>query len=338
MILGELSILLLPTLHFAFLPILAGALLGGGAAAVAAGGLAAAGTTALISGALAGASVGASVHGAGQAAEAAEEAADNQNEATDRAYQYNLDLWEMEKEQLQRDRDFKYQSVEIQARNELKGAEYRDATALQGYNREMQIKDMEQSSLDTQFQKSNDIYGLQTGFNAAAAKGAKDDELRKYQETESEAAFDKQEARIEYLLAEGRLRSRGVTGRSIDKVNQSDMARFGANMAMLEESVANASRNTRSALAEVDRDEFSANLTAYANKMLDPGVLPEVPVPFATPLTEWQYPDELEEFDYGPKPVKGAFKSPATASQMVWGQALPGIVGGLGQAHGSIFK
>ena len=42
----------------------------------------------------------------------------------------------------------------------------------------MQIRDMEQSSLDTQFQKSNDIYGLQTGFNAAAAKGAKDDELR----------------------------------------------------------------------------------------------------------------------------------------------------------------
>jgi len=321
MILGELSILLLPTLHFAFLPIIAGALLGGaGMAAGVVGPLAV----------VAGASIGATIHGTGTAAKAARESAKNSNDATERAWAYNTELWEMEKQKLQRDRDFKYETVEIQARNELTAAQYRDNVNLQAYGRELQIRNMEQASMDQQFLKSNNIYDVQTGLNAAAAQGAREDELRKFQEIDAESAFDQQEARIEYLEAEGRLRARGVTGRSAGKVSQSAMAKFGSSMAVLEESMANATRNTRAALAEIGRDELSANLTAFANKMLDPGVLPEVPEPFATPLTEWQYPDELEDFDYGPAPVLGAMKSPSAASQMVWGQGISSLAGTIG--------
>jgi len=320
MILGELSILLLPTLHFAFLPIVAGALLG-------ASGI---GFTATAATVAAGAAIGATIHGTGTAAKASREAAKKSNDATERAWAYNTELWEMEKKQLQRDRDFKYETVEIQARNELRAAEYRDKVNLQEYGRELQIRNMEQASLNQQFLKSNNIYDVQTGLNAAAAQGAREDELRKFQEIDAESAFDQQEARIEYLEAEGRLRARGLTGRSAGKVSQAAMAKFGSSMAVLEESMANATRNTRAALAEIGRDELSANLTAFANKMLDPGVLPEVPKPFATPLTEWQYPDELEDFDYGPAPVLGAMKSPSAASQMVWGQGISSLAGTIG--------
>ena len=80
-----------------------------------------------------------------------------------------------------------------------------------------------------------------------------------------------------------------------------------------------------SALGDVTREEFAANLTAYASKMLDPGVLPEIPVPFATPLTEWQFPEPLQEFDYGPPPVLGAMMSPSAQSQMIWGQGIASI-------------
>jgi hypothetical protein len=323
MILGELSILLLPTLHFAILPIIAGAILGGAAAAGSIG--TAIGITSVTAGAILGGGIGAQVHGAGQAAEATRDAARKSNEATERAWAYNVDLWEMEAERLKRDRDFKYETVEIQARNELKSAAYRDAIAAQAYNRDLQIRSLEQASLDAQFAKSNDIYQLQTGFNAQSAAGAMQDELRQYQEITAESVFDKQEARIEYLEAEGRLRARGTTGRSADKVSQSAMAKFGYSMAVLEESMANASRNTRAALEEIGRDQTAANLAAYANKMLDPGILPEVPVPFATPLTEWQYPEELQDFDYGPIPVLGAMKSPSAQSNMVWGQAISSI-------------
>ena len=327
MILGELSILLLPTLHFAILPIIAGALLGGGAAAAAGGTILGLGIGAA---AAVGAGIGGQIHGTSQSAKAARESAKKSNDATERAWAYNTELWEMEKQQLQRDRDFKYETVEIQARNELTAAQYRDNVNLQAYGRELQIRNMEQASMDQQFLKSNNIYDVQTGLNAAAAQGAREDELRKFQEIDAESAFDQQEARIEYLEAEGRLRARGVTGRSAGKVSQSAMAKFGSSMAVLEESMANATRNTRAALAEIGRDELSANLTAFANKMLDPGVLPEVPEPFATPLTEWQYPDELEDFDYGPAPVLGAMKSPSAASQMVWGQGISSLAGTIG--------
>ena len=325
MILGELSILLLPTLHFAFLPIVAGALLGG----VGLAGVGSLATGFTVAGAALGASVGGQIHGTSQSAKAARESAKKSNDATERAWAYNTELWEMEKQKLQRDRDFKYETVEIQARNELTAAQYRDNVNLQAYGRELQIRNMEQASMDQQFLKSNNIYDVQTGLNAAAAQGAREDELRKFQEIDAESAFDQQEARIEYLEAEGRLRARGVTGRSAGKVSQSAMAKFGSSMAVLEESMANATRNTRAALAEIGRDELSANLTAFANKMLDPGVLPEIPEPFATPLTEWQYPDELEDFDYGPAPVLGAMKSPSAASQMVWGQGISSIAGSI---------
>ena len=311
------------------LPILAGAALGGfGAAAVTAGmtGLATGVGAAIVAGgALAGAGIGATIHGTGKAAEASREAARKSNEATERAWAYNTELWEMEKQKLDRDHAYRTETVQLQASNELRAAAFKDANAAVQYNRQVQIRNMEQASLNSQFLKSDEIYQQQTGFNRQSAKAAKEGELAQFREMQIVSTFDKQEAFIEHLENEGRIRARGQTGRSTGKVSQAALAKFGTSMAVLSESVANAGRNVRAALGDIDREEWAANLTAYASKMLDPGVLPDVVVPFATPLTEWQYPEELQEFDYGPPPVLGAMMSPSAQSQMVWGQGLASI-------------
>ena len=312
------------------LPILAGAALGGLAGSAAAGaglfGLTASmAGAAAIGGAVIGGCMGATIHGTGQAAEASRDAAKKSNEATERAWAYNTELWEMEKEKLDRDHAFRTETIQIQARNELRGAAYKDANLAQQYYRQVQIRNMQQAGAEAEFAKSDEIYQFQTAFNRESAEAAKEGEWRKFQETQAGAAFDRQEAFIQHLENEGKIRARGQDGRSTNKVSQATLAKFGTSMAVLSESVANAGRTMRAALGDIDREEWAANLTAYASKMLDPGVLPEIPVPFATPQTEWQFPEPLQEFDYGPPPVLGAMMSPSAQSQMIWGQGIASI-------------
>jgi hypothetical protein len=64
--------------------------------------------------------------------------------------------------------------------------------------------------------------------------------------------------------------------------------------------------------------------------MLDPGVLPEPIKPFATPMAEYLYPREIQDFDFGPEPVKGAMASPSAAANRVWGQTISSVAGTVG--------
>ena len=317
------------------LPLIAGAVLGGGLGAAAAGssfaflGLtgAAAGAAA---GAIAGGSIGAQVHATGQAAEAAREQARLSNEATDRQWAYDMDLWDMTKERIIADRTFATEEIATKAQNERTLAEYKDATNLANYGYQLQIRNREQQSLNNQYIRSNNIYGAQTTMNAVSAKAAEEDELRSLQETKAEASFQLQEDRVEQMQAEGRLRARGAAGRSASKVVQATMADHGRHIAMLNESLEAADRNTKSVLKAIQRDKTSADLSAYAARMLDPGVLPDVVAPFQTPLAEYLDPRELTDADFGPRPVPGARVSGSAASSRIWANTITGIAGQVG--------
>ena len=317
------------------LPILAGALVGGGLGAAAGAGLLGStiagvvGSTAAgaIGGAVIGGGFGATIHGTGKAAEAAEEQAELVNEAAQRQFEYNTEMWNMSKDKILADRDHAAEVIAAQERNEGKIAAWRDATNLQQYNQDMLIHNREQTSLNEQYIKSNEIHGLQVTFNDIAAQAANENEYRKLLEINAESAFDVQEQSLERLRAEGKERARGRSGRSTGKIQQSTMADYGRQVAMINESLESAGRNTRAVLKEIKRDKFSADLAAYAQKMLHPGELPEPIVPFATPMAEFMYPREVIEADYGPAPVLGATMSPSAAHSQVWGTGIAGIAG-----------
>ena len=124
----------------------------------------------------------------------------------------------------------------------------------------------------------------------------------------------------------------GQNGRSVTKTTQATLADYGRQLAMLEESMSSAGRNTKAILAEIAQDKTSADLAAWAQKMLDPGVLPEPIVPFATPMAQMQYPREFVEGDFGPQPVLGGYTSPSAAANQVWGSTISGIAGIAGSA------
>ena len=255
--------------------------------------------------------------GGKKSSDSAKQQAEAQNEATEKQHQYDLAMWDMQADKIVADRDFAVEQIEAQARNEAKQAAFTDAQNLKKYNYDMMIRNREQDSLNQQYLRSDDIYNKQLTLNAMTAKAGREDEVRKLQETHAEARFNAQQLNIEQLQAQGQVQARGATGRSARKASQATYADLGRNMAMINESLASAGRNARSVIEEISRDKQSADLAAYAQKMLPPGTLPEPIKPFATPMAEFIYPREIGQFDFGPRPIAGARSSPSSSANQV---------------------
>ena len=302
---------------FGFLPFLA---LGGLAGAVIP-------ATATFSTIAAGMSVGAMVGGTMQSAKAARDQANMANDAATRQYWYNTENWNLTKERLIADHEFLTEQAKIKAANEQTRANFADATNAQQYHYNLQIRNARQESNLKQYAKSEEVFGSQISLNAVEAEAAKHNEMRALQEAHSEAAFEADDAYLENLSREGTLRSRGIKGRSIGKATQATLADYGRQMSLISESLSSAGRNTRAVLKEIQRSRFSADLAAYAQKMLEPGVEPMPIIPYATPVAQYQLPRALTEADFGAKPVMGATYNPNAASAAVWGSTISGIAG-----------
>ena len=285
---------------------------------------------------LGGISLVSSVIAGNKQAKAGRRAAELQNEATDRQYGYDMEAWEMNKARLAAQWTHTDESIKVKQRNEAAIANYQDALQAQRYNYDMMIRNREQTSLNEQFIRSNDLYNQQIDLNRRSGGAAQEDELRRYQEIQAEAAFENQELILETLINEGQLRARGQTGRSANKIAQTLLGTTGRRQALITESLMSGSRNARSVLKEIARDKEAADMAAFAQKMLDPGVLPLPLTPYETPRAEFMFPIPLAEYDFGPEPVHGTYASLSAASDMGWATALSGIASTAGSVAAGI--
>ena len=273
---------------------------------------------------------GAALIGGSRAANAAADQAELQNQAAARRYEYDLKAWDMKKDQLINDRLFVMRDTAMKAKNENRRADYVDAMNANKYQYDLKIRNRQQQSNEDQFKRSEEIYASQTDLNAISAQTAYDDERRQLEEIHTEMAFDRQDAYLESLINEGKLRARGVTGRSAMKGYQATAADFGRQMSQLNEAFSGAGRNSRAAMAAIASDKMSADLAAYAQRMLDPGDLPMPLQPLPTFRTEFIMPRALGAFDFGPEPVMGATASPGAAASRVWGSTIASVGSSIG--------
>ena len=274
--------------------------------------------------------VGMGIWGGNKAANAAAEQAEAQNRATQARYQYDLNMWDMKKSQLQANRQEAVDQLMTSARNEGKIVAYKDAANQDQYDRALLIRNMQQAGNEAAYKRSSDIYYDTTDLNQLSAKAAMDSNIVKQEESYDEQAFDRNEAYIEMLQNEGKLRARGATGRSAAKGVQTTMADYGRQMEMLTATLDSGGRNTRAVLEEIIRDKTSADLSAYAARMLDPGVLPMPIKNRPIPVAEFTLPRALQEYDFGPQPVMGAMASPGAAADRVWGSTITSIGSSIG--------
>ena len=276
-----------------------------------------------------GAAVG--IYGANKQANAAKDAQKERNNATAAQYEYNKERWEMDKQKMLADRDYKVKEIEERARQEGQLAAFKDASNARQYNYQLQIRNKQQDTNERMFAKSDEIFRYQLGMNAMEERAARMDERQQLQEIQEEKRYEKNEAYIDGILAEGAIRARGVEGRSAEKARSVATMKAATSLALLDLSLQNATTASQSAIESIKRDRRVADLNAYASKMLDPGVLPMPIEPLATPMATFMYPRVYEDYDFGPEPVQGAMISPSSASAQVWGSSISSLAGAASQ-------
>ena len=284
-----------------------------------------------------GLSMGMNFLGGRSSAAAARAQAIAQNKAMMAKYQYDLDAWDMKRQQLQAQRQDTVDNILLQARNRGTERAYKNVAAQEQYDYDLKIRNKNQTDAEIAWKRSDDIYTDTMDLNSLSARSAMDSEIIKLEESEAESKFEAQDAYIKSIQAEGKLRAFSGSGRSAAKGIQASLADHGRQMAMLNASMDSNDRNARAALNEIIRDKTSADLTAFASKMLDPGVIPDPIKPVDLPEIEFSLPRVLNEFDFGPQPVKGAMASPGAAASAAWGQAMQGMASGLGQLGGEVY-
>ena len=265
--------------------------------------------------------------GAHKSSQAAKSAANTQNEATESQYQYDMQAWEMQKQAAIADREFAVQEIQAKAEQEGQIAAYKDATNLRTYNYNLQIRNMEQDTNERMYEKSDNIYLGQTTMNRLEEQASLADEQRKLKEIRAENLYEQNDEYLDYLIAEGEIRSRGQTGRSVDKARSTKMLEFGTKLNLLDLALNNATAESESTVNQISRGRIVADLNAYASKMLDPGILPTPVQPLPTPQAQYMYPRVFEDYDFGPQPIRGAMASPSAAATRVWGTSLTSLAG-----------
>lgn len=267
------------------------------------------------------------IFGGRQQAKAAAAAQKAQNEAAEKQYEYNVQRWEMDKQKMLADREYKVQEIEERARQENQLADFKDASNARQYNAQLQIRNSQQDTNERMFAKSNAIYQDQLGLNLLQEKNARQEELQQLKEIQSEKRYERNSAYIEGLLAEGEIRARGQTGRSVQKARSAETLKTATALTLLNLSLDNATAASQNAIKNIRADRKLADLNAFASKMLDPGELPMPLEPLATPRATFLYPRVYEDYDFGPKPIKGAQISPSSAATQAWGTTLTSLAG-----------
>ena len=225
--------------------------------------------------------------------------------AVERQYEYAKEGYEMNNEKMKADYEYLVESILSQERNFDTQRAYKDQLATDTYNRELQIAQIERQTNARAFAKSEQIYGTTLGLNAVEREYSRDAAYRQRREIQQAAAFDNQQTIIESIQAQGAALARGQAGRSAGKIQQAERMKFGMDQAVLAASLLSADENLQSTLRDIELAYDTANMQADANRMLPPPPVLDPVVPMATPDMEFLLPRELQDFDFGPEPIKG---------------------------------
>lgn len=227
-------------------------------------------------------------------------------------HKLNTKRWEYSKQKLKNQYSYLKEGVAIQRENAEAAAIYKDRINLRAWNHELQIKELQYQGKLQQFAKSEELFHEQVNINATSAKMAVEKEYERLANIEKEKSFEFQDLHIQALLKSDALKARGVMGRSADKSVQAVKAAHGRNTAILVEALTSNRRDLIDTLEEVALDQRTADMAAFAQKMLKPSRLPHRPKPLKTPIPVFQDPRKPNKYDYGPKPIKG-FVAPDTS-------------------------
>ena len=205
--------------------------------------------------------------------------------------EYDLPLWNMGKDRLIAERDEMIRAIELTQKNEKALAEFKDKNNLRNWRHQLKIQEAQHQGQLELFRRSN-------FFADQAIGSAQEQAAMERFETRQQFAFQNEANIIESIQKKGEMRATSQTGRSAAKAAQSQLADEGRQVAILTENIVSADRSSRMRLREF-------TLRTDAGRMLRPSDPIKPLKPLETPLAEYDLPRALEDFDFGPQPIKG---------------------------------
>lgn len=268
-------------------------------------------------GAVAGSAIsgGFSLFGASKSQSAANKAAELANKQARQDWQYDNKIRRITNR-------YNKASWENDVANEGLIRGYQDRLAIREYNYNRAAQDFDYNTSVRAYNQSEANYKLQLQFNNIAAAQAFEAENNKLREIKIGAAFQSQDMMVQNLQEEGNVAALGQAGRSAAKSQQSVAASYGRNIAILEESMKSAERQSSTNLQKIRVEKLGADLAAEAARMLKPERAPSLPKPEPLPKANIMKPLKIPR---RPKPVAATAGSSAGAYLGTIGNTLGDI-------------
>ena len=226
--------------------------------------------------------------------------------------EYDMPAWLMSKDKLIADVAFMTEGIKLKQANEIKFRDFQHQNNLRAYHQQLKIRTFQHEQQKRLYRKSERLYGqsVQQAHEQAAIQ---------MQETKQSFAFQNEDRIIESINKKGELAATSQAGRSAVKAAQAELYDQGRQVAIMTESLISADRNTRMGLRDFLRK-------ADAQRLLRPEAPPEPIKPVEAPLHDYQMPRALEDFDFGPQPIKGvSFQQVPSMGSVLAGAASAGF-------------
>ena len=234
--------------------------------------------------------------------------------------EYDLPLWEMQKERLIAQRDEIIRSIQLQQKNEKTLADFKDKNNLRNYQHSLKIREAKYQN-DLELKRRSDFFTDRSIESAIAQQQQEEFQTRQ------QYAFENEENIVESIVKKGELAVTSQAGISAVKAAQSELYAQGRQQAIMIENIITQRKDSRMRL-----NDFI--LQQEAGRMLQPsrGIAPLEPL--KTPLAEYQLPRELEDFDFGPKPIEGV----PTTQVPSFGSVLASAAGAGFSAYANLYS
>ncbi len=267
--------------------------------------------------------IGSSIFGAASASSSADKSNKRAKEAVEDQYEYDKERYSMSKDKLKADRNFAIEQIQTNIRNDERLASLKDQQSLDNYGFNLKIREQQMRNYARQYDKSSALYNQQLTYNDTAANNASVAEQQRMNDAMSQAAFQNEDLFVQGLQETGTMMARGQAGKSVRKGKQSLNAQLGRNQNIVMANLLSSRSTMRNALAQVATQRTGADIQAFANLMIPQDAPPEVLEPYAAILPEYTLPRELQDFDFGPEPMKGVAAQVSTSAP--WLNALGSV-------------
>jgi hypothetical protein len=266
------------------------------------------------------ASVGSGIAGAAQASSQNAQAQANyeaqkraSEEAARKTNEYNKRVFEADKENYRRQREYEWQ------------------TAIKQWQYNTEIQDYQYLQTAKQYLSSVENTQQQLTYNSIAAREAQEQEQASLAEILNNDAFQREGLIIERLQNEGRA-ALLQAGNSRSKAIQSTVAEQGRNAAILTASLVSAGQQSQRNMRDIELGRYADDLKARNAMMIEPERLPDIPQPIKPPERVFVEPMQATA-GYIPTPMRQSIFAPMI--QGVAGATSTLTKAGVGGAFGS---